>query len=966
MGRKKDFIKSELAAFRYEEVASFLKEERGVSPFNNDIRQAFGKKVENNDLLRCQAVFLLPLLFKGLVLTTDFDKVLETVYALNNTSFTDSAVGHPGHTEMLNIALREPNTLTLYKFHGDIAEVETGLVLTKESYDLYYSPDSPLVKELSQCYSQKIILFLGCSLNEDRTMKVLDSILTAGTENYAILPCEKSKIRERTCDLGNRHIRAIFYEEGKYECVRIILERLLEIKDKSAYNRLSYHASDINRPKENRFVYNSGSVGFFGREKEIEKLKEFCNSEDGVKWWAITGEGGSGKSRLAYELKNYLDYEWDTVLPYPYDLTALEKASQGLLKNALFVVDYVQAHAKDIGTWIEKLAIASCAIKIRIILVERDGTNMDDATWMEQIKKGTTAYRHIKKSCYNKEFLLLNALDMEAIKNIMQDYAVKRHAILPDKEASALYTNLQKVDPELTRPLYSLFLVDAWLEKKQPLDWSREEMLDYVVDRETERYKNNIKEVLGSNNDRLEKAFLKIKTMATMVLGLDIEGEGQSLCKDAWNDMEELSRQHFENSQVMLSRAGLAHVNSKGNYILPEMLPDLVGEYFVLEFLKNKQYARLLISSAWGKPIESFIFFSRLFIDYYYLLEKDSELVKTLLEPDEEVDPLLFARFLFNVSAVSDKNVLQLAVAKLEDLVHSCPDNADVAMAFAKGLFNLSNKQDAEGAALTVDKLEGLIHSYSDNADVVVIFAKGLVNLSNKQDAEGAAVTVGRLKGLVHSYLDNADVVVIFAKGLVNLSSKQDAEGAALTVVRLECLVHSYPDNSDIVTIFANGLYNLSNKQGVESAAVTVDRLEGLVHLHPDNAEVIVAFANGLFNLSYKQDAEGAAVTVDRLEALVHSYQDNADVVVAFANGLVNLSYKQDTEGAAVTVDRLEGLVHSYPDNSKVVVAFAKGLVILSNKQDAESAIASVARLGGLAHSYPDNAEVQRIWQLVM
>ena len=498
---KRDFFKEELNTFRYEEVASFLKKERGLLPFNDDIRQAFGRKLEINTLLSHQAVFLLPILFKGLVLTTNFDRVLENVYTLQNTPF--SAIGHPGHNEMLNIALRVQNKTLLYKFHGDIEEVETGLVLTKESYDLYYTTNSPLVKELSKCFKQKILLFLGCSLKEDRTMHILEQVLEHGIEHYAIMPCEKSEIRERTRELGDRRIRTIFYPPNQHNCVRIILERLLETNDKAAYNRLLHYESNINITEGNRFAYNSESVSFFGREKEIEKLKEFCNSGEGVRWWVVTGEGGSGKSRLMYEFqKKYLDPEWETVSPHPCNLDELEKNSQGLKRNILFVIDYVQAHAKDIGKWIEKLASKPVSIKIRIVLIEREGSNIKDASWIEQIKADITSSRRLLEICYDNEFLLLNSLCMKSIKSIMKDYAKKRNKDLSDKDASSLYSNLLEIDSGLTRPLYSMFLVDAWVESKQTFKWSRKDILDYVVTREMDRYKSSIKEVFGMNSNK--------------------------------------------------------------------------------------------------------------------------------------------------------------------------------------------------------------------------------------------------------------------------------------------------------------------------------------------------------------------------------------------------------------------------------------------------------------------------------
>jgi hypothetical protein len=52
------------------------------------------------------------------------------------------------------------------------------------------------------------------------------------------------------------------------------------------------------------YYYASDSVNLIGREKELERLDEFCDNERKLSWWIVTGEGGSGKSKLCYEFAN--------------------------------------------------------------------------------------------------------------------------------------------------------------------------------------------------------------------------------------------------------------------------------------------------------------------------------------------------------------------------------------------------------------------------------------------------------------------------------------------------------------------------------------------------------------------------------------------------------------------------------------------------------------------------------------
>lgn len=90
--------------------------------------------------LRASAVFVLPYLFqKGLVITTNFDRVLEHVY-LNWRGKPIQAVT-PNQQDRLT-QLRQNQSLGLFKLHGDIGSEAVSiddLVFTAEQYKNLYS-----------------------------------------------------------------------------------------------------------------------------------------------------------------------------------------------------------------------------------------------------------------------------------------------------------------------------------------------------------------------------------------------------------------------------------------------------------------------------------------------------------------------------------------------------------------------------------------------------------------------------------------------------------------------------------------------------------------------------------------------------------------------------------------------------------------------------------------------------------
>lgn len=228
MGEKAEF--SRLIKMRdYEKAASIIEKTFGAEQFRNEIKAAFGAEKLYapgfEPIIRRQAVFMLPELFKNLVLTTNFDAAIERAYELHDVKFEN--VGHPGNLRLLQNALLRGGGKTLYKFHGDISQPE-GLVLTKERYDSCYRRDGALVRGLRACFRRRSMLFLGCSLSKDRTMDVLQDVLQ-DSGHYAILGCEKDKLEEKMRQMRNYNICAVFFPAKEYGSVCAVLEKLKEI-----------------------------------------------------------------------------------------------------------------------------------------------------------------------------------------------------------------------------------------------------------------------------------------------------------------------------------------------------------------------------------------------------------------------------------------------------------------------------------------------------------------------------------------------------------------------------------------------------------------------------------------------------------------------------------------------------------------------------------------------------------------
>ena len=209
--------------------------EDALSPHNLKILMAelFSpeKLSKAKDQLEHEAISYLPVLFaKNLIFTTNFDLALETVFDRYECSSFKGRIGMPGRNKWLqnHLVSKEHG---LFKLHGTIDGnnlIYEEMVFTQKQYLKAYRKGKSLRKNLMEIFQSQVLFFLGCSLEQDKTLEVLDSalILNNQVENFAILPCKKENLGQRYKELGDHNITAILYPDGKYESVKIILNRL--------------------------------------------------------------------------------------------------------------------------------------------------------------------------------------------------------------------------------------------------------------------------------------------------------------------------------------------------------------------------------------------------------------------------------------------------------------------------------------------------------------------------------------------------------------------------------------------------------------------------------------------------------------------------------------------------------------------------------------------------------------------
>ncbi|MDO9014015.1 MAG: SIR2 family protein [Polynucleobacter sp.] len=219
-----DRIEALLASGAYETVLEEIEAVRGREVFIQEIRDEFSRNLTIPDV-----VWHISELFTDTVITTNYDRLLEQSFE----------TGEAGRVQVINglnaLEQPDPKKITVIKLHGDIREPKR-CILSKNQYDEAYGNGSlnmhkPIPKLLAYHYKNSSLLFLGCSLSNDRTVQVFKTIKEGMGEeeetkqHFSIEQAPESleEIAQRNAELAKLGITPIWFEKERYELVESIL-----------------------------------------------------------------------------------------------------------------------------------------------------------------------------------------------------------------------------------------------------------------------------------------------------------------------------------------------------------------------------------------------------------------------------------------------------------------------------------------------------------------------------------------------------------------------------------------------------------------------------------------------------------------------------------------------------------------------------------------------------------------------
>lgn len=169
--------------------------------------------------------------FSPMIVTTNYDNILEKASLHSRLGQLRSLL--PCLVGQMNEAI-QINERCLLKIHGSVEETQS-FVFSTEQYKNFYGEKNNrkgrlIPKYLLKIFSSKKVLFLGCSLEKDYTLDILEECIenNKSISHYAIVPLP-SDINEqvrRSRELTHLSIEPIYYPEGDFRAVSLLINYL--------------------------------------------------------------------------------------------------------------------------------------------------------------------------------------------------------------------------------------------------------------------------------------------------------------------------------------------------------------------------------------------------------------------------------------------------------------------------------------------------------------------------------------------------------------------------------------------------------------------------------------------------------------------------------------------------------------------------------------------------------------------
>ncbi|AZZ38613.1 hypothetical protein C0Z10_01335 [Acidipropionibacterium jensenii] len=837
----------------------------------------------------------------------------------------------------------------------------------------------PMAMESAKDAANRFLSMMIGSLLSDRTFVVQNNLVRVITESQE----------------ARTHLEADVARHGA--SVATLQSRVTELR--TAISLLSapgLRAQQREVRGDGLLDFLSGEVAFHGRDDVLAELIAFCESAGkNWRWLALTGAGGSGKSRLAFELCLQLrQRKWDAFF---LDRRALTSAPPAALASAptdlLIVLDYVAFAPDQVANWLAQLPV-NPARRLRVLLVERAGWPTTDLTfrppaWYGELVDAWSAAdlrQHLYELPSGRIDVALTGhplspTDFDAILA-----SIEPADAIPAGVRQAIITRLQTViDPLAQRPLFLLFLASAYLD--DPSDarwqtWSTTDLHDVIYQRERQRLVHQLPE-------GFDDVALDLWAFATATL---------SPINDIYADAPDWLIAPLADQPVKIRRkvqqALRASCGDAGADVRP-YTPDIPGEYMVVARLSEWREAnrKLFVDTAWALFPEGFgTFLTRALTDLdpaSAVAQESLSSTGLLAIPDAERDTLTLTKALESlIDPANPRPDVAEILTSAADRFRSSPEITKRAV---HAIISCSSPEMAlptppgdrpnwhEGVRQTFPGLDAAQQERlaAQLRPVLVLWTGTVLALGLTQaemDEFDGLSDSAQLTWLGFHRPDYGSVVLRCTTALLSAAVAVAAEMSwlALDGSLADWLEDASPwspivvDEATRPVLIAQSLASRTGKPNVDAAEIRtiISQLNNLTHTYPDNADVALQYAKALFNLTAKPgvDAVETRTITTTLANLTTDHPGNPDITLEYARALFNLTAKPgvDAVETRTITTTLANLTTDHPGNPDITLRYARALVNLTAKPgvDAVETRTITTTLANLTTDHPGNPDI--------
>ena len=529
----------------------------------------------------------------------------------------------------------------------------------------------------------------------------------------------------------------------------------------------------------------------------------------------------------------------------------------------------------------------------------------------------------------------------------------------------------QEVDPEQL-PLTALFLADLIRDGKSPSD--RTDLLRLMLEREREKFWR----------DRVRVGHEE----AVMALSTMIDGYSSAHFQTLPLPMQALLRDCASSNTHW---AALKHIlpakpgSSQGS--LGRLLPDLLGEFHVLEMLELKNEATgeqqfpFLAEAAWRAAPEAMLEFAARALRDFMGHGGVPGVLQSVDGVYQSYVPAAQIRAAIGSHEQQDENLL--FEAPLEWLLSTDDPAAHFAAGrhlFALTVNDILPRFDLQRMAAAVMAIGQAADETEADPALMETWAKSVTNFighTAAADAKTAKALLAQLDGRASAAGADPALMVEWAKSVTNFISDTaaaDAKTAKALLAQLDGRASAAGADPALMVEWAKSVTNFINRTAAADAGTAkalLAQLDGRASAAGADPALMVAWANSVTNFINRTaaaDAGTAKALLAQLDGRASAAEADPALMVAWAESVTNFighTAAADAEAAKALLAQLDGRASAAGADPALMVAWAESVTNFIGRTaaaDAKTAKALLEQLDGRASAAEADPALMVAW----